>query len=343
MITNHYNFPETEFPKVGYFDLKRTYFVLGLRDAMRFVTVGYGDKHLQSIETRRFLRDIQKNLNIDKAIQEAKDLNIYDEIMDAGKKQIQLLGTVEEQIIDPKYWGDISNLFGMGTNLILHPHLWLAFLEQVKSFEPSSDCLVVCQCGAAKPYSNARNKRWIIEASLKSKKFDLCVWSVVPIMITPIDFSVSYPFYFYEAGHYSSEATSDFEQETSVTYGLMLLILLKKYKKIVFIDNTTWRDGNRLRYIGPWLDKCGIEYHHVISEKDLEECTKKVAGNKGLAKSRILSSRIAKDNFFKILGINEEELKNIPNDDPWYIKEKARIDRNKKFGILYDENKKFFN
>lgn len=337
MKTKHFDFPECEFPKLGDFNLDKTYFVLGLRNYMRIVTAAYTLKDVKSIEIRDFLKQVQKDLNIEEAIQKAKELNIYDDLIKVGKQDITKLGALSEQIIDPKYWDDIANFFGMGSKLIFHPHLWLAFLEQLKSFEPTSDCLVVCQCGGSKPYSHAKNKRWLVDASIKSKKFDLCVWSVMPIMITPIDFSVSYPFYFYEAGHYSSDATSNLEIETSVTYGLTLLILVKKYKKIVFINNTTWDDGNRLRYIEPFLKQSGIEYHNVITEADLQEFTK-VMGNYGLAKSRILCSRIAKEKFFKIMNIDEEELKSIPKDDLWYAKEKSRLDLNNKFGILYNVN-----
>ena len=59
--------------------------------------------------------------------------------------------------------------------------------------------------------------------------------------------------------------------------------------------------------------------------------------NRGLAKTRILCSRVAKDKFFKIMNIDEEELKSIPKDDLWYVKEKSRLDLNNKFGILYNE------
>ena len=197
MKTKHFDFPECEFPKLGDFNLDKTYFVLGLRNYMRIVTVEYKPMYRKSEEARKFLKEFQKKLNMEWAIQKAKELDIFEDIVNEGKKAIQFLGTLKEQIIDPKYWDDISNFFGMGTKLIFHPHLWLAFLEQLKSFEPTSDCLVVCQCGGTKPYSNAKNKRWLVDASIKSKKFDLCVWSVMPIMITPIDFSVSYPFYFY--------------------------------------------------------------------------------------------------------------------------------------------------
>ena len=337
MKTKHFDFPECEFPKLGDFNLDKTYFVLGLRNYMRIVTIEYKPMYRKSEEARKFLKEFQKKLNMEWAIQKAKELDIFEDIVNEGKKAIQFLGTLKEQIIDPKYWDDIANFFGMGSKLIFHPHLWLAFLEQLKSFEPTSDCLVVCQCGGTKPYSNAKNKRWLVDASIKSKKFDLCVWSVMPIMITPIDFSVSYPFYFYDAGHYSSDATSNLEIETSVTYGLTLLILAKKYKKIVFINNTTWDDGNRLRYIEPFLKQSGIEYHNVITEADLQEFTKAMK-NRGLAKTRILCSRLAKDKFFKIMNIDEEELKSIPKDDLWYAKEKSRLDLNNKFGILYNVN-----
>ena len=336
MKTKHFDFPECEFPKLGDFNLEKTYFVLGLRNYMRIVTIEYVPMYRKSNEASKFLKEFQKNLSMKWAIQKAKELDIYEDIVNEGKKAIQYLGTSREQIIDPKYWDDIANLFGMSTKLILHPHLWLAFLEQLKSFEPTSDCLVVCQCGGTKPYSNAKNKRWLVDASVKSKKFDLCVWSVIPIMITPIDFSVSYPFYFYEAGHFASNSTINFEVETSVSYGLMLLILAKKYKKVVFLNNTSWEDEGNLRYIEPFLKQSEIEYHNVITEEDLQEFTK-VMKNRGLAKTRILCSRLAKEKFFKIMNIDEEELKSIPKDDLWYVKEKSRLDLNNKFGILYNE------
>ena len=50
----------------------------------------------------------------------------------------------------------------------------------------------------------------------------------------PVDATISYPFFFYEAGHFVSEDMEEFEEETSKIPLLVDFILKKGYKKVIF-------------------------------------------------------------------------------------------------------------
>lgn len=114
-----------------------------------------------------------------------------------GEEKLLTLGTIEEQLIDPDEWTNIEQFLGMSTNLILNPHVWLAFTRSLNSYTPTSGTLVLVQCGVSKPYTANQNKQWLMNGCFQeSPLYDLAFLSIVPIIAFPLNAAVSYPFFF---------------------------------------------------------------------------------------------------------------------------------------------------
>ena len=255
-----------------------------------------------------------------------------------GRRRLMSTGLRSEQVIDPKMWVSVSEFGGMTSRLVCHPHMHLAFQKMVESFERTSDTLVAIQCGASKPYTSTPTKNWILNGCYTEKPlYDVCFFSVTPVMAFPVDFTVLYPFVFYEAGHFVSEPMELFE--TGMKVALMeRLILSKGYKRVICIHNGRWTENENscLTVLMREMENTGVEIVDALSDDVLNTIKEKFSGNMGLVRSRVICSCTMKDHLRTLIpGAENVDFNKTP--DKLLEQYKRRIEFNTKYGLLAED------
>ena len=338
------NFHESEINVPADFDLENATILIGLRYFMRIITMaedpdGYGPK----ISKRNLAQFIKKHpkYNIEDVKREFSPEEMA-KFQLIGQQKLLTLGTKDEQLIDPTEWTDIQKFCGMTSDLILNPHVWLAFLRSINSYTPSSDILVLMQCGVGKPYTANMNKTWALSGCFLEKPlYDFAYLSIVPIMAFPVDASISYPFFFYEAGHFVSKDMEEFEEETSKIPLLVDLILKKGYKKIIFCHNGRWR--TLFEKVEKIFKETDIKLIDLVPQEFFDEVKDRYfKGKIGLTRTRILLTRETKRRFASLFPDTDPE---VFLNNPQILKDKNRKRRkiNEKYGILTEEGSRAMN
>lgn len=342
------DFTDKEIDKTGGFNLKEVTVMVGFRKAIVRATVatptrtdiilpGTGMSECDFVMTLRSFMKRHPIYNYNDIINSFSE-EIVKTFEENGTKLLQTLGLPEEQTIDYRYWRNVDEFTGMSSALVLHPHVWLNYLNMME-YTPSSDTLVAIQCGAKKPYTTNPNKSWILNGCYNQNEkpsYDVCFLSIVPILAYPKDYTVTYPFYFYEAGHFASKAMEEFEEETSKIPLFVSMILKKGYKRIVFAHNGRW-NKTLLPKITEIFRNTDIEIVNTCTPEFFENCiNEQYSGNqsaRGVAAGRLLMLNMYKDHFKSLFP----ELKDVNMcNTPKALKDANlnRIRRNKQFGIM---------
>lgn len=338
------NFHEGEINVPADFNLENAKILIGLRSFMRFATMaGDPDGYKPMISGTRLKQFIRKHPKY--SVEDVKrefSSEEMEKLKLIGEKKLLMLGTKDEQLIDPSEWTDIQKFCGMTSDLILNPHVWLAFLRSINSYTPTSDTLVLMQCGAGKPYTANTNKTWALGGCFLEKPlYDFAYLSIVPIIAFPVDATISYPFYFYEAGHFVSNDMEEFEEETSKLPLLVDLILKKRYKKIIFCHNGRWR--SLLEKAERIFKGTDVELVDLVPQDFFDMIKEKYyKGRIGLTKTRILLTKETRRRFASL----------FPDTDPQVFLNNPRIllDKNhkrrkinEKYGLLTEEGSRAMN
>lgn len=352
------DFVNKEIDKTGGFNLNETTVMMGFRKTLaRITAVGsVGSQRTNVILPGTGMSEHDFNVKLKSFVKEHPIYN-YNDIINSfseeivktfeenGVKLLQTLGLPEEQTIDYRYWRSVNEFAGMCSTLVLHPHVWLNYLNMME-YTPSSDTLVTIQCGVRKPYTTNPNKNWILNGCYsysqnEKSPYDVCFLSIVPILAYPKDYTVTYPFYFYEAGHFVSKAMEEFEEETSKIPLFVNMILKKGYKRVVFAHNGRW-NRSLLPKITEIFRNTDIKIVNTCTPEFFENCVHELYPDSksayGLAASRLLGTNIYKDHFKSLFP----ELKDVNmRGTPEALKTANlnRVKQNKQFGIMNSNNK----
>lgn len=342
------DFVNKEMDKTGGFDLNETTVMVGFRKALVRITAAVPQRTNVILPKIR-MSEYKFSAKLKSFIKEHPIYNYNDiinsfpeEIVktfeESGSKLLQTLGLPEEQTIDYRYWRNVDEFAGMSSALVLHPHVWLNYLNMME-YTPSSDTLVAIQCGVKKPYTINANKNWILNGCYNQNEkpsYDVCFLSIVPILAYPKDYTVTYPFYFYEAGHFVSEAMEKFEEETSKIPLFVSMILKKGYKRVVFAHNGRW-NKTLLPKITEIFRNTDIEIVNTCTPEFFENCAHEAyQDNKkasALTASRLLALNIYKDHF-KSLFPELKDVNMCGTPEALKTANLNRIKQNKQFGIM---------
>lgn len=162
----------------------------------------------------------------------------FDEISDDDKIKysIKKLGDVtqdKDEFIHRKDWAYMNDLIGESEPVLHHPVFKIANEYICEHFNQKSENLLICSCSSRKPYSKSINYR----KYLKIDNLDTIVMSnsgVIPIN-EGNDFSVKYPFRYYNWDHMKEfgklkDDEEDFMYECAVNF-----LNKTNYKKVAFI------------------------------------------------------------------------------------------------------------
>ena len=202
------------------------------------------------------------------------------------------------QLIPKEYWADFDELIGSAAKVCCHQHMIFAQARMLEILEKEkrSDILVAVPCSSTKPYSSVGRIQRFANCSRETRLFDLLVFSVNPIFVTPIDFTICYPF-----ANYSDPDNVESKLWAEVMYNLSVKHMAEAvrrlgYRKIIVAHGGTLEP--RIRYMREWgfgeqtlIDVFNIDLYHKackfkFSSKELPEPKKFY---KGMMKSRFLS------------------------------------------------------
>jgi hypothetical protein len=201
-----------------------------------------------------------------------------------------------EKNIPKEYWDAFSNFYGVNPAQLHHPHFYLGFEVELEQLEKCklAESLVVLHCAARKPYSDNKGYKQYIGASREFRDFDVCILSLYPTMITPLDTSVRYPHICYDWPHIESPGML-YHYEAHNLRMLAYLIKRLKYKNVIFIE---W---GQMKHLHLLRDYYGIDYislreldmysrwhRYLFSTKEIDENNELVKEWKGCQRQRVL-------------------------------------------------------
>lgn len=196
-----------------------------------------------------------------------KNLN---DITDDVKIQysIKKLGKIipdEKEFIHRKDWAYMDDLIGESESVLHHPVFQIANKYICEHFKQNNDNLLICSCSSRKPYSKSINYR----KYLKIKNLDTIVMSnsgVIPIN-EGNDFSVNYPFRYYNWDHMKEfgklkDDEEDFMYECAVNF-----LNSTNYKKVAFIAKPKHMYDNYYKVCERLKKKFhNIEFKYIVDD-----------------------------------------------------------------------------
>lgn len=127
---------------------------------------------------------------------EAKEYT-REQIIDYAKNKMMKLVPDEEELIPRRYWCDFKELLGSNLNNESHP-LWSLSHQLVKdNYVKHSDTMLLQACGNYKPYID----NLVYQKSIKLYREGYCDLFVSSWELTPIDFSMFFPWRYYDWSH----------------------------------------------------------------------------------------------------------------------------------------------
>lgn len=160
-----------------------------------------------------------------------------------------------EKNIPKEYWDKFSNFYGVNPAALHHWHFYQAFEKELADLEKCerSENLVVLHCSNRKPYGENKNYCKFLKCSKETRRFDVCVLSLYPTMVYPLDTSVRYPHICYDWPHVESPGMLYAYEAHNLR---MLAYLVKRlgYKNVVIIE---WKQMQHLHLL---RDYYGIDY-----------------------------------------------------------------------------------
>ena len=168
-----------------------------------------------------------------------------------------------DKSIPKEYWDKFSNFLGITPSVLHHPHFYHAFEVELAELEKCklAENLVVVHCARKKPYSEAHMYKFYTKISMDFRDFDVCVLSLYPTMLTPIDFSPRYPHICYDWHHLESPQMQ-YHYETHNLRMLAYLVRRLKYKNVIVIEAEHFKHLHLLK------DYYGVDYISFIEAAD---------------------------------------------------------------------------
>ena len=170
-----------------------------------------------------------------------------------------------DRLIQKEYWTDFGEIIGSTGKVFCHPHMLFAQekMIEIMTKKKRSDVLVATVCSLAKPYSSVMRLQRFINCSRDTGMYDFLVYSIIPIFITPVDFSVCYPFSAYSMEYHN---TSDLMGDLGFRMGVKHLvetITRLGYKKVIFVHGGALDD--KIKYLREWgfTDKTLVDVFHI--------------------------------------------------------------------------------
>ena len=302
------NFKTSEIIQPGSFDFE---------DAVEIITI-------KNLDNKNFNFCAQKSVYLNKFGDDGTEsLKKYQEHgIEAVKDTKQYKVAVEEvnkflshpdvdKSIPKKYWDKFSNFIGVNQQVICHPHFFQAFFNEVEELKNKehSDTLVMINCSNKKPYNSTPAYNRYIKASLGTRLFDLCILSVYPTMLTPIDTSVRYPHICYNWPHTDSESLLSF-RSILCAFAIYYLIKNAGYKHVINLDF-----GHNSTKIKHLRDIFGINVinfydfvpyktiiYYIFSTKIIDPVTNTFKIYKGIPKLRFQSSQATSQFMLDLFG-----------------------------------------
>lgn len=202
------------------------------------------------------------------------------------------------QLIPKEYWADFDDLIGSDCKVCSHQHMIFAQARMLEILEKekTADIIVAVPCSTTKPYSSVGRLQRFINCSKETRLFDVLVFSVNPIFVTPIDFTICYPFVNYSSPYDTASAV--WEQ---TMYGLSVKHMAEAVRRLGYKKIIVAHGGSldaRVQTMREWgfseqtlIDVFNIDLYHKackfkFSSKELPEPKKFY---KGMMKSRFLS------------------------------------------------------
>jgi hypothetical protein len=264
------------------FDIDKIYYEFGIR-----------------ILNSKIKSSIFENMEYKKSLCELISTNNIEGIKAIGKDVYKKCVGIDK-LIPQEYWDDIEKFNHPSLECLYHPHFRLAFEKLKEIYKPNSDVLVLCSCGGSKPYSNNQNYSVLLKAS-KAGYFDLCILSIYPVFLHPLDISVAYPYCFYDWPHNESKKLEEIKDENKTHY-LIEFLLKHSYKKIIFIHS------GKLQNVISKLKEYNLNNIEIIDILD----DKEFVNDMEMMFKNVWRSRIFRSNQIRIFLKKELHLENDP-------------------------------
>lgn len=269
----------------------------------------WGYKDLVGYENKKIRMNKKKIKFLNKI-----NFNDRNEVINFAKNKYRDILPDKLEFIKREYWTSFNDLIGKNIQKCFHPVLEFSKVIIRNFFKPNSDTILIQNCANTKPYIDNHNFNFNLKLH-KAGYFDLWISSS---NLTPIEFSVFYPYRHYDWGHNNSTELDESVALFKEYEDICETIVLFNYKKII-LQFPTYLKNNY------YLKLCQL-LKQTFSNRDIQlvvnqELADQIKADVGIGMGALVypNLNVTRNKIKQLVNCQEEGFEKFKNENNWFL------------------------